>query len=140
MPDPIEPSDDSARTADSGAPALRIITLPRDTNPNGTVFGGVILSYIDQAGFIEARKHGVHRWVTVAIDQVVFRAPVHVGDVVNFFTRTVRTGRSSVTVDIRVQVERYAGGEAVDVTEARMTLVAVDAQGNPIAFTSPPSI
>lgn len=120
-------------------PALRSIMLPRDTNQYGTVFGGVILSYLDQAGFIEARKHGVHRWVTVALDKVEFQAPVQVGDVVNFLTRTVATGRSSVTVEVRVEAERYTTGETVAVTSARLVMVSVDERGRSIAFTSPPT-
>lgn len=121
-------------------PALRIVTLPRDTNQYGTIFGGVILSYIDQAGFIEARKHGVHRWVTVALDTVVFHAPVLVGDVVNFFTTTKRLGRTSVTVEVVVQAERHNSNDQVEVTRASITLVSVDVQGTPIPFTSPPTV
>jgi len=113
--------------------------LPRDTNQYGTVFGGVILSYIDQAGFIEARKYGVHRWVTVAIDRVEFRAPIHVGDVVSFLTQTLRTGRTSVTVRVMVEAERFASGECVPVTEAQMVMVAVNERGEAIPFISPPT-
>ena len=72
--------------------SLRVMTLPRDTNQYGTIFGGVILSYIDQAGFVEARRHGVHRWVTASIERVDFKAPVHLGDTVNFLTKTVPQG------------------------------------------------
>src|SRR5262245_54748514 len=90
--------------------ALRVVTLPRETNQYGTIFGGVILSYMDQAGFVEARRHGVHRWVTVAIDRVEFKKPVHVGDAVSFYTSTVRTGTTSVTVRIDVEAERYLTG------------------------------
>ncbi len=118
-------------------PALRVIMLPRDTNQYGTVFGGVILSFIDQAGFIEARKHGVHRWVTVAIDRVEFRAPIYVGDVVSFLTQTIKTGRTSVTVRVVVQSERYDSGECVAVTEAQLVMVAVNERGEPIPFTTP---
>lgn len=114
--------------------------LPRDTNQYGTVFGGVILSFIDQAGFIEARKHGLHRWVTVAIDRVEFKAPIHVGDVVSLNTRTIATGRSSVTVEVQVRSERYLTGEEVDVTHARMVMVSVDAHGQPVPFSSPPTV
>lgn len=121
-------------------PALRIITLPRDTNQYGTVFGGVILSYIDQAGFIEARRHGVHRWVTVAVDTVVFHAPVHVGDVVNFYTSTKRAGTTSVTVQVDVVAERYETGETADVTSASITLVSVNVEGEPIPFRGPPTV
>ncbi|MBL8762774.1 MAG: acyl-CoA thioesterase [Phycisphaerae bacterium] len=113
--------------------------LPRDTNQYGTIFGGVILSSIDQAGFVEARRHGVHRWVTVAMDKVAFKEPVHLGDTVSFFTRTLRTGTSSVTVEVDVQAERYTSGETVPVTSAILTLVAVDASGKPIPFKSPPT-
>jgi acyl-CoA thioesterase YciA len=119
--------------------ALRVVTLPRETNQYGTIFGGVMLSYMDQAGFVEARRHGVHRWVTVAIDRVEFKKPVHVGDAVSFYTRTVRTGTTSVTVRIDVEAERYLTGEIVPVTEATFTLVSVDAAGKPIPFRSPPT-
>lgn len=121
-------------------PALRVVTQPRDTNHYGTVFGGAILSYIDQAGFVEARRHGVHKWVTVAMDRVEFTRPVHCGDVVSFYATTIRTGTSSVTVRIDVEAERYTSGEVAPVTSAIVTLVSVDAGGRPIPFRSPPTI
>ena len=120
--------------------ALRVVMMPRDTNNYGTIFGGVIMSYIDQAGFIEARRHGQHRWVTASIDRVDFHAPVLTGDVVAFLSRTVATGRSSLKVQIRVEAERYTSGNAVLVTEATLTMVAIDASGRPIPFDSPPSV
>jgi len=113
--------------------------MPRETNQYGTIFGGVILSYIDQAGFVEARRHGVHRWVTAAIDRVDFKAPGHLGDTVNFYGTTIRTGTTSVTVRIDVEAERFTTGERVEVTAATLTLVAVDASGKPIPFRSPPT-
>ncbi len=113
--------------------------MPRDTNHYGTVFGGVILSYIDQSGFVEARRHGAHRWVTAAIDRVEFKAPVHLGDIVNFYATTVRTGTTSVTVRIDVEAERYSSGGTVPVTAAQLVMVAVDAQGTPIPFRTTPS-
>ncbi|MCH7797496.1 MAG: acyl-CoA thioesterase [Planctomycetes bacterium] len=120
--------------------ALRVVMMPRDTNQYGTIFGGVILSYIDQAGFIEARRHGQHRWLTVSIETVQFRAPVFMGDVVSLLTCTESTGTSSVKVRVRVDAERYDSGETVTVTEARLTMVSVDAGGRPIPFNSPPSV
>jgi len=120
--------------------ALRVVMMPKDTNQYGSVFGGVILSYIDQAAFIEARRHGNHRWVTVSIDKVDFHAPVLVGDVVEFRTCTERTGRSSVGVRIVVEAERYATGDVVRVTEASMTMVSVDARLRPIPFSGPASV
>ncbi len=120
--------------------ALRVVMMPRDANQYGTIFGGVILSYIDQAGFIEARRHGQHRWVTVAIEAVQFTAPVFMGDVVSLLTCTESTGTSSVKVRVRVDAERYDTGIAATVTEARLTMVSVDAKGRPIPFDSPPSV
>lgn len=114
--------------------SLRVGTLPRDTNHYGTIFGGVILSYIDQAGAFEARRHGRHRWVTAAIDRVEFKAPVHLGDIVNFYTRTLREGTKSVTVEVQVEAERFTSGECVPVTAATVVMVAVDASGSPIPF------
>jgi len=125
---------------DEFRPALRVAMLPRDANPYGNIFGGVILSYIDQAAFIEARKHGIHRWVTASVDRVDFHAPVHIGDIVAFLTRTRETGTSSVQVGIRVEAERYATHDKVVVTEAALTMVAVNAAGRPIPFSSPPSV
>lgn len=108
--------------------------MPKDTNQYGSIFGGVILSYIDQAGFVEARRHGVHPWVTVALDKVEFKRPVQLGDVVSFYTQTVREGTTSVTIRVEVEAERYTSGESVPVTEARITLVCVGEDGQPVPF------
>src|SRR5262252_4622263 len=91
-------------------PAIRVTMLPKDTNAYGTIFGGVILSYIDLAGAIEVRRHYSHRFVTKAMREVAFVAPVHLGDLVTFFTRIARTGRTSVTVDIDVETEQLGAG------------------------------
>jgi acyl-CoA thioesterase YciA len=120
--------------------ALRIATLPRDTNHYGTIFGGVVLSYIDQAGFVEARRHGTHRWVTAAMDRVDFKAPIHVGDIVNLYATPTRFGNKSITILIEVEAERYTTGETVAVTAATLTMVSVDAAGKPIPFRSPPTV
>jgi acyl-CoA thioesterase YciA len=119
--------------------ALRVVTMPRDTNQYGTIFGGVILSYIDQAGFVEARRHGVHRWVTAAMDRVEFKAAVHLGDTVNFYGRTVKMGTTSVTVEIEVEAERFTTGILVPVTAATLVMVAVDAAGKSIPFRTGPT-
>lgn len=120
--------------------ALRALMMPSDTNHQGTVFGGVVLSRIDQAGYLEARRNGRHRWVTASMDQVHFIAPVYTGDVVSFLTRTVRKGRSSVTVEVRVEAERHATGDTVLVTEATIAMVSVDAAGHAIPYDSAPTI
>ena len=113
--------------------AIRVSLMPRDTNPNGTIFGGVILSYLDIAGGIEAHKHAPQRFVTVAMKEVVFHEPVFVGDVVSFYARTLRVGRTSVTVKVEVFAERYRKKhEKVRVTEAEVTYVCVDDNRRPI--------
>jgi len=114
--------------------------MPKDANPYGIIYGGVILGYIDQAAFIEAREHGTHRWVTACVDRVDFHAPVHIGDVVEFLTRTQKTGTSSVQVRIRVEAMRYATHDVVLVTEATLTMVSVNAAGRPIPFNAPPTV
>jgi acyl-CoA thioesterase YciA len=114
-------------------PAIKLLLLPKDTNALGTIFGGVILSHIDLASAVEARKSGARRFVTKAMREVEFHAPVFLGDIVSFFTETVRVGRTSITVRVTVEVERWGGGqgEHVKVTEAEVVLVAVDERGRP---------
>jgi len=116
-------------------PAIKVLLLPKDTNGHGTIFGGVILSHLDLASAVEARKVAPHRYVTVAMREVAFHAPVFVGDLVSFYTETRRVGRTSVTVGVEVEVERWSAGhqgERVTVTAAEVVLVAIDAVGNPI--------
>src|SRR5262245_51494802 len=96
-------------------PAIRVMLLPRDTNEAGTIFGGVILSHIDLAAAVECRKHSVRRFVTVAMKEVVFVAPVYVGDLVSFYTRTAKVGTTSITVQVEVEVERRTDGRKVKV-------------------------
>ena len=114
-------------------PAIKVLLLPKDTNAYGTIFGGVILSNIDLASAVEARKAAPHRYVTKAMREVDFHAPVHLGDVVSFYTETVRLGRTSITVRVLVEAERWVAdsAERVRVTEAEVVLVAVDAAGVP---------
>ena len=120
-------------------PAIRVTMLPRDTNAYGTIFGGVILSYIDLAGGIECRRQSPKKFVTKAMREVVFVAPVHLGDLVTFYTRTIRIGNTSITVDVEVEAERLglAGTkEIVRVTEAEVIYVAVGEDGNPTPIKS----
>lgn len=115
-------------------PAIRVLLLPKDTNAMGTIFGGVILANIDLASAVEARKTGARRVVTKAMQEVEFHAPVFLGDIVSFFTETLRIGRTSITVRVIVEAERWGGGEGecVKVTEAVVVLVCVDEQGRPV--------
>jgi acyl-CoA thioesterase YciA len=122
-------------------PAIKVLLLPKDTNALGTIFGGVILSHIDLASAVEARKTAPRRWVTKAMREVEFHEPVFLGDIVNFFTETVRVGRTSITVKVKVEAERWGGGhgEQVKVTEAEVVLVSVDASGRPVPIRPDPS-
>jgi acyl-CoA thioesterase YciA len=122
-------------------PAIRVLLLPKDTNAYGTIFGGVILSNIDLASAVEARKLAPHRYVTKAMHEVEFHEAVFVGDLVSFYTETARVGRTSVTVRVLVEAERWGSvaesgpirrGERVKVTEAEVVLVAVNELGRPI--------
>ena len=112
-------------------PAIRITMLPRDTNSQGTIFGGVILSYIDMAGAIEAhRRTGMDRFVTVAMREVIFHEPVFVGDLVSFYSETVKIGTTSITTRVVVEAERYGSpGQRARVTQAEVVYVAVDKNG-----------
>src|SRR5260370_23038756 len=105
--------------------------LPRDTKSQGTIYGGVIHSYTDMAGAIEAHRHtGMDRFVTVAMREVIFHAPVFVGDLVSFYSETVKVGTTSITARVIVEAERYGGPrEGVRVTEAEVIFVAWDKMG-----------
>jgi acyl-CoA thioesterase YciA len=115
-------------------PAINVLLLPKDTNALGTIFGGVILAQIDLASAVEARKTAPHRYVTKAMNAVEFHEPVFVGDLVNFFTETIRVGRTSITVKVVVEAERWGAGtgEQVRVTEAEVVLVAVGPDRLPV--------
>lgn len=114
-------------------PAIRVLMMPRDTNAQGTIFGGVILSYIDQAGAIEARRQGCQMMVTVSMDKVVFHAPVHVGDLVTLWTETLKIGNTSITTKVIVEAEsgRFPG-KKVTVTEAQVVYVNLDENRRPL--------
>ena len=110
--------------------AIQVVMMPADVNPSGTIFGGVLLSYIDQAGAIGARREVIRAGghppvvVTVAINRVEFKKPVLVGDVVRFLTRLVRIGRTSITMQVCVEAER--GEDVLQVTEAEVVYVGID--------------
>ncbi len=114
-------------------PATRVMMMPRDTNPAGTIFGGVILSYLDQAGAEGAYRGGAHRVVTAAMKEVVFHEPVFVGDLVSFYAEVVRKGRTSITIRVAVEASRrWDRNEIAKVTEAEITYVNVNPEGHPV--------
>jgi len=112
-------------------PAIRVVLLPKDTNSYGTIFGGIILSYIDQAGAVAVAKATAQRFVTVALKEVVFKQPVRVGEVVSFYSEVKKVGRTSITVEVDVEVNR-GDGTVREVTEAEVTFVCINAEGKPI--------
>jgi acyl-CoA thioesterase YciA len=116
-------------------PAIRVLMMPKDTNAMGTIFGGIILSYIDQAGAVPAHHVVAGRIVTVAMREVVFHEPVFVGDLVSFYADVTRVGTTSVTVHVTVDAERPGPtSRRVKVTEADVVYVHVDAQNRPLAI------
>src|SRR5258705_3116517 len=108
--------------------AIRLTMMPRDTNAHGTVFGGVILSYIDVAGGVEAIRHTRHnRFVTVAMKEVIFHEPVFIGDLVSFYAETKKVRNTSITSHVIVEAERFGTpGLVVQVTEAEVIFVAIN--------------
>jgi acyl-CoA thioesterase YciA len=114
-------------------PVLRIVPMPADTNAHGTIFGGWVMAQVDIAGSIPAWDRAEGPVVTVAVNSFVFREAVFVGDLVSFYARVLKVGRTSITVDVEVFAQRGRRGrsEAVKVTEAQLTYVAVDGQRKP---------
>jgi acyl-CoA thioesterase YciA len=117
----------------SDEPAIRVVMMPRDTNAEGTIFGGVILSLIDQAAYVEAVRQKHRRYVTVAFNTVEFHEPVYVGDVLSLYAAASKVGRTSLTIHVRVCARRRLDPEqVVKVTEADVVFVAVDEIGRPM--------
>ena len=126
-------SDDAAEY--EAIPAIRVAMMPADTNAHGTIFGGRILSLIDQAGAIGAHRIGAEKVVTVAMREVEFKEPVLVGDIVSCYVTVLRVGRTSVTTEVRVVAHKPADvNRSVLVTVAEVVYVAVDAEGSPTSI------
>jgi acyl-CoA thioesterase YciA len=124
-------SDDAVKLPPGKQPELRLMAMPADTNPAGDIFGGWIMAHVDLAGGVAAIRRSRGRVATVAVNSFQFRQPVSVGDVVSFFTTIVKVGRTSITVDVEVYAERNPPDPIiVKVTEASLTYVALDAEGN----------
>jgi len=111
---------------------IRVVAMPADTNPAGDVFGGWLLSQMDLAAWICARKHTPHRLATVALNNVVLHRPVFVGDCLLCYAHIETFGRTSVTVHVDAMVERLDGGETEQVTEGRFVLVAIGPDRRPV--------
>jgi acyl-CoA thioesterase YciA len=111
---------------------LKVIPMPRDCNQNGDIFGGWVMAQVDLAGAVIPARYAQGRMATVAVNQFIFKQPVRVGDILSFFSKLTRIGRTSITVKVEVYAERFGSlGKYIKVTEASLTYVAVDANGRP---------
>ena len=111
---------------------LKVIPMPADCNANGDIFGGWVMAHVDMAGAVIPARYTQGRMATVAVNQFIFKQPVRVGDILSFFSSLTRIGRTSVTVQVEVYAERFLSqGNYIKVTEASVTYVAIDDQGQP---------
>lgn len=114
---------------------LRVMPLPSDVNANGDIFGGWLMAQVDMAGAVLPYRIARGRVATVAVNEFLFKQPVSIGDLLSFYARVERLGRSSITVHVEVFAERNpAHPQVVKVTEARITYVAIDKEGRPRAI------
>ena len=119
-------------TLPAGMPQLRVMPMPSDANVHGDVFGGWIMAQVDIAGSLPAVKRANGRVATVAVTSFVFKNPVYVGDLLSFYAQVIKTGNTSITVEVQVYAERNRlGAEVVKVTEATLVYVATDDQRKP---------
>ncbi len=121
-----------AELPDGAQLVLRMMPLPADVNANGDIFGGWIMAQVDLAGAVLPSRIAKGRIATVAVKQFVFKQPVSLGDLLSFYARITRIGNTSISVRVEVYAERNpANLHVVKVTEADLTYVAIDAQGQP---------
>ena len=113
---------------------IKVVAMPADTNPDGNMFGGWIISQMDLAAYLFARKYARSNVVTVAVDNIVFHRPMFVGDCLLCYVTIEKTGRTSLTVKVDAMVERMNSHETEQVTEGRFVFVAIDADRKPIAL------
>jgi acyl-CoA thioesterase YciA len=114
---------------------LKVIPMPADCNANGDIFGGWVMAHCDLAGSVIPARYAKGRQATVAVNEFVFKQPVRLGDILSFYSKLIRVGRTSVTVKVEVFAERFkAQGQYIKVTEATFTYVAIDDNGRPRAI------
>ncbi len=117
---------------------LKVIPMPADCNASGDIFGGWVMAQVDLAGAVLPARYTQGRFVTVAVNQFIFKHPVKVGDILSFFSSVSRMGNTSITVQVEVFAERFSHqGQHLKVTEASLTYVAVDAKGQPRPIPRP---
>jgi acyl-CoA thioesterase YciA len=111
---------------------LKVIPMPADCNANGDIFGGWVMAQVDLAGSVLPARYAKGRMATVAVNEFIFKQPVRLGDILSFFSRVIKVGRTSITVKVEVFAERFrAQGQYIKVTEAQLVYVAIDDQGKP---------
>jgi acyl-CoA thioesterase YciA len=111
---------------------LKVIPMPADCNANGDIFGGWVMAQVDLAGSVLPARYTQGRMATVAVNEFIFKQPVRVGDILSFFSKVTRIGRTSITVKVEVYAERFRNqGKYIKVTEASVTYVAIDENGKP---------
>ena len=121
-----------ASLPDGSELVLRVMPLPADVNGNGDIFGGWLMAQVDLAGAVLPSRIAKGRIATVAVNQFIFKQPVSIGDLLSFYAKVERVGKTSITVHVEVFAERNpAKLETVKVTEANLTYVAIDGQGKP---------
>jgi len=138
---PGQQGDEGNVGVGNGELVIRVVAMPGDTNPDGDMFGGWVLSQMDLGAYVQARKYTHTKIVTVAIDNIVFHRPVLVGDCLLCYATTERIGRTSITVKIDAMVERKEGRQLEQVTEGRFVFVAIgdDRKPVPLPVPIPPS-
>ena len=114
-----------------GAQTVRVVAMPADTNANGDIFGGWVLSQMDMAGGVAAVERARGRVVTIKVDTMIFIRPVRIGDVLSVYTQVESIGRTSMKVHIEAWVRRFITHVQEKVTDATFTFVAIDDQGRP---------
>ena len=130
---PLPPSDEEL--------VLKVIPMPADCNANGDIFGGWVMAQVDLAGSVIPARYAGGRMATVAVNEFIFKQPVRVGDILSFFSKLTRVGRTSMTVKVEVYAERFqAQGRYVKVTEANLTYVAIDENGKPREVPNRPAL
>lgn len=117
--------------APNGFLAIQVIAMPEDTNPDGDIFGGWLLSQMDLAAGVIAKKKAKCRVVTIAINEMVFHTPVHIGDLVQCYSDIVKIGNTSITIKVEAWVVDQITDEQKQVTEGTFTFVAIDKEGKP---------
>jgi acyl-CoA thioesterase YciA len=126
------------RLPDNKTLVLRVMPMPADANGNGDIFGGWIMAQVDLAGAVLPMRITKGRITTVAVNEFVFKQPVSVGDLLSFYATVTRVGTTSVTVHVEVYAERNPQDlYVVKVTEAKLTYVAIDMQGQPRKIAKP---